>query len=90
MPRISADTGSYSAAGGGGELGSGSERNPARRASRTPSSPPCARSSQADSCYRLGTERAYVTASPQVFAPEQIGVIEEASCNACWNWPVPG
>jgi hypothetical protein len=55
MPRISADAGSYSAAGGGEVNGAlraastrvviGSERNPARRASRTPSPPPCARSS---------------------------------------------
>jgi len=54
MPRISADAGSYSAAGGevNGALRAastrvviGSERNPARRASRTPSPPPCARSS---------------------------------------------
>jgi hypothetical protein len=28
------------------------------------------------------TEQAYVTAPPQVFAPDQIGVIEEAGCTA--------
>ena len=36
------------------------------------------------------TERAHVTAPPQVFAPDQIGVIEEVGCTARCNWPASG
>jgi len=55
--------------------------------------PPFAETRQGGQChrdrqsfYRTGVRHS----PPQVFAPDQIGVIEEVGCTARCNWPAPG